>query len=87
MALDFLNDSRSYDPSHQYVTFWGHDSAFEITFRLDHAALSRFAGNDTLSEAAALNAFDTNIAYIRSIARKLYQGNPKRYWELSAKDI
>jgi len=87
MALDFLNDARSYDPSRQCVSFWGHDSAFEVTFRLDHAALSRFAGQESLSEPIALQAFDANLVRIRNAARKLYKGPQKRYWELSVNDI
>jgi hypothetical protein len=87
MALSFLNDMRSYDSSHQYVTFWGHDSAFEVTFRLDHSALKRFAGLDILSEAAALKAFDENVVSIRFAAQKMYQGKRERYFELSERDM
>ncbi|MDR3495901.1 MAG: DUF1488 domain-containing protein [Ancalomicrobiaceae bacterium] len=87
MALNFLNDMRSYDASRQYVTFWGHDSAFEVTFRLDTTALKRFSGLDTLSEAIALKAFDENRDRIRFAAQKMYQGKPERYVELSAQDM
>ena len=87
MALDFLNDARSYDTSRQCVSFWGHDAAFEVTFRLDHTALSRFAGQESLSEQIALKAFDANVVHIRNAARKLYKGPQQRYLEMSIKDM
>jgi hypothetical protein len=87
MALDFLNDARSYDSGHKCVSFWGHDSAFEVTFKLDQMALRRFAGQETLTEAIALKAFDSNIKSIRDVARKIYSKNAKRYCEISADDI
>lgn len=39
MTIDFLNNCRSYDPHRRCVSFWGHDAALEITFRLDPAVL------------------------------------------------
>jgi hypothetical protein len=87
MSLEFLNDNRSYDETRQSVSFWGHDSAFEVTFRLDHTALSRLAGQQQLTEPAALKAFDANLDHIRKIARQLYRGGSKRYLELTVKDI
>jgi hypothetical protein len=87
MALEFLNDARSYDASRQCVSFWGHDFAFEVTFRLDHTALSSFTGQEPLSEPTALKAFDANLARIRKAARKLYRAGSKRYLEISVKDM
>ncbi len=87
MALEFLNDTRSYDDSRQCVSFWGYDSAFEVMFRLDHTALSSFAGQQQLSEPTALKAFDANLDQIRKAAHKLYRGNSKRYLEITLKDM
>jgi hypothetical protein len=87
MALNFLNESRSYNSSHQYITFWGYDSAFEVTFRLDHTALQQFSGLDNPGEDAALQAFDANISRIRLAAQTIYKGKRDRYFELSAKDV
>ncbi len=39
MAIDFLNNSRSYDPHRRCISFWGHDVAFAIAFHLDQAVL------------------------------------------------
>ena len=87
MALDVLNDARSYDASRQCVSFWGYDAAFEVTFRLDQSALSLFAGEATLSETIALKAFDANVVQIRKAARKHYKGLQHRYLEMSSKDM
>jgi hypothetical protein len=87
MALDFLNDARSYDANRECVSFWGHDSAFEVTFKLDQTALRRFTGQEKLTEPVALRAFDANIQSIRDVARKLYSRTTKRYCEISADDL
>jgi hypothetical protein len=87
MALIFLNNTRYYDSTHRYVTFWGHDSSFEVTFRLDDSAIQRISGLETPGEAAALGAFDENIAHIHASAVKMYDGNRDRYIELSAGDL
>ncbi len=87
MSLEFLNEARSYDAARQCISFWGHDSTFEVTFRVDFTALKRFAGIDTLTEAIALKGFDKNLEHVRAVARKLYQRTPKRYLELSLADM
>jgi hypothetical protein len=89
MAIDFLNDSRSYDPHRRSISFWGHDAAFEITFRLDQAVLEPFVhGNqDELDETTALRVFDENINKIRSFARNLYTRDKKNYFEISGVHI
>jgi len=87
MSLEFLNDVRSYDAARQSISFWGHDLAFEVTFRVDFTVLKGFAGLDTLTEPVALRSFDKNIDRVREAAKKLYKRTPKRYLELSAADI
>ena len=32
MTLHFPNASRNYNPTQRCVCFWGHDSAFEVSF-------------------------------------------------------
>ena len=32
MSLNFPNPSRSYEPDHARVRFWGHDDAMEVSF-------------------------------------------------------
>lgn len=87
MALNFPNDSRSFDTARNSVSFWGYDASFEVTFRLDATALRHLTGVDRLGETAALAAFDTHRAHIRSAALKMYQRHPKRYCELSGSDL
>jgi hypothetical protein len=41
MTLHFPNASRNYNPTQHCVCFWGHDSAFEISFHLDEEALCK----------------------------------------------
>ncbi|MGB0086640.1 MAG: DUF1488 family protein [Rhodomicrobiaceae bacterium] len=87
MALDFLNNCRSFDSKRKTVSFWGHDVMFEVAFRLDESALHRLAGLQEFDEAAALAVFDTNRTHIRNAARRLYQKASNRYCELTASDL
>jgi len=87
MALDFLNDCRSFDAERKTLSFWGHDVMFEVAFRLDESALHRLTGLEQFSEDAALTVFDKNVALIRDVARRLYQKVPRRYCELTAADL
>ncbi len=87
MALDFLNNCRSFDSQRKAVNFWGHDVMFEVAFRLDELALHRITGLQEVGEAAALAAFDTNRTQIRDAAHRLYRKTSKRYCELSASDL
>jgi hypothetical protein len=52
MTLHFPNASRNYSPTRHCVCFWGHDSAFEVSFHLDEEALckiSPYANRDKAS--------------------------------------
>ena len=87
MALDFLNNCRSFDPERSTLNFWGHDVMFEVAFQLDKSALHRLTGLPEVGEAAALAVFDTNRTLIRNAARRVYRKTSKRYCELSASDL
>jgi hypothetical protein len=87
MALDFLNNCRSFDAARKTVSFWGHDVMSEIAFRLDESALHRLTGLQEFSEDVALAVFDTNRTHIRNAARRAYQKASMRYCELSADDL
>jgi len=43
MTLHFPNASRNYNPTQRCVCFWGHDSAFEVSFHLDEEALCKIS--------------------------------------------
>jgi hypothetical protein len=74
MALNFPNQSRSYDPEHARVRFWGHDNAMEVAFFLEEDALFRMSPDTESGEPGILKAFDANRTRIMDIARKTYAG-------------
>lgn len=85
MAIEFLTDLRSYDPHRHRISFWGHDGATEIAFRLDRAVLEPLLGGrpGPMDELSALMAYDQNIKRIRAFARKLYDGDRKTHFDIS----
>jgi hypothetical protein len=87
MTLAFLNDSRAYESSHHAISFWGHDSSFEVHFRLEEAALAKMTGRERLDETEALAVFDMNKAAIRSLASRIYRQRRARYCPISQHDI
>jgi hypothetical protein len=87
MALDFLNNCRSFDAERKTLSFWGHDVMSEVAFRLDESALHRLTGMQQFSEDVALAVFDANRADIRNAARRAYEKASMRYCELSADDL
>jgi hypothetical protein len=88
VTLSFPNASRSYDPGRRCITFWGHDSAFEISFRLDAASLQRLSPHKDLDEAAALRVFDLNRARIERAALDAYsRGRRQTHHSLTASDF
>jgi Protein of unknown function (DUF1488) len=87
VALHFPNASRHYNLSQRCVCFWGHDSAFEISFHLDEDALFRMSPHAERDEASLLHAFDVNSARIHETARVAYLRQPQNYYRLSASDL
>jgi Protein of unknown function (DUF1488) len=68
MTLHFPNASRDYNPTQRYVCFWGHDSAFEISFHLDEEALIRISPHVDRNEPSLLHVFDVNRVRIHEAA-------------------
>ncbi|MBU1176359.1 MAG: DUF1488 domain-containing protein [Alphaproteobacteria bacterium] len=87
MALNFPNPSRSYEPDHARVRFWGHDSAMEVSFFLDEDALFRLSPSTGSDEKAILKAFDANRSRIMDVARKAYTGRQTHAFILGASDF
>ena len=87
MALDFLNNCRSFDAERKTLSFWGSDVMSEVTFRLDESALHRLTGLQQFSEDVALAVFDANRTHIRNAARRAYKKASVGYCELSADDL
>jgi len=69
MALDFPNQSRSYDATLRAVRFWGHDGAMEASFFVNEDALKLIQPGMRFDEAGALSAFDSHRALIQAISR------------------
>ena len=84
MSLNFPNPSRSYEPDHARVRFWGHDSSMEVAFFLSEDALFRLAPDTAADETAILEAFDANRARIMDTARKAYTGRRTHSFILGA---
>ncbi len=87
MTLQFPNASRVFDPVRRCVTFWGHDSAFEIAFHLDADVLTRFSPQSGHDEAASLRTFDTNRQRIERAASGVYARRRQSYHRLSTSDF
>jgi hypothetical protein len=87
MALDFLNNCRSFDTERKTLSFWGSDVMSEVAFRLDESALHRLTGLPHFSEDVALAVFDINRTDIRNAARRAYKKASMGYCELSADDL
>jgi hypothetical protein len=88
MTLQFLNASRSYDARRRAVSFWGHDSAFEIAFHVEEDALRRLSPGVPDDEASLLRSFDANRTRIEGVAGNTYSRNRRQnYHRLSASDF
>jgi hypothetical protein len=89
MALNFPNESRSYDSRKRCVRFWAHDASFEIPFFLNADALFRIAPDMNGDESSLLTAFDHNLERIHAAAGRVYardRGGRGSY-TLSARDL
>lgn len=87
MTLNFPNESRSYDERRHLIRFWGHDSALEISFFLDVAALYKLDPLTRDVEAGFLEAFDAARDRIHEAARKVYSRNRKDAYLLAASNF
>lgn len=89
MKLLFPNPSRSYDESQNRVRFWGYDSAIEISFYIDTAALKLMCPTIKNVETDFLHAFDSKISKIHDVADKIYTTRKDRTFDfiLSADDF
>lgn len=87
MALNFPNESRSYDASRNLVRFWGHDSSLEIAFFIEVAALHKLNPATRDAEAGYLEAFDGLRERIHEIACKAYSRAHRGAYLLAATDF
>ena len=75
MTLAFPNQCRSYDGVRDRIRFWGYDSAIEITFFVDTAALRKIDPNAVADEAGYLAVFDCARDKVHMAAREVYRRN------------
>jgi len=87
MALNFPNQSRSYDATRRAIRFWGHDSAMEASFFMNEDALKRIHPDMRLDETGFLTAFDLNRDLIYSAAVTVYERGHKGSYDLMAADF
>jgi hypothetical protein len=87
MALNFPNQSRSYDSAKHCVRFWAHDASFEVPFFVDADALCHIDPNATIDESGLLNAFDLNQERIQAAAGRAYARSRRGSYTLSAVDM
>ena len=91
-VMRFPNQSRSFDSAKNRVRFWGYDSAIEISFFVEVAALQKLSPDMPDSEAAEagiLQAFDAARDRIEAVADKLYVRSKKNAYTytLAAEDF
>lgn len=84
MAIDFPNQSRSYDPRHHGIRFWGHDDALEVAFLVEEDAITKIDRATLTTEADFLTAFDGNRDRIIEAARKAYSRRGDGFYVLAA---
>jgi len=87
MALNFPNQSRSYDATLRAVRFWGHDGAMEASFYVNEDALKRIQPSLRPDEAGILGAFDSNRDLIYTAALKVYGRGRRGSYELIPGDF
>jgi hypothetical protein len=87
MAIDFPNQSRSYDARRHGVRFWGHDDALEVSFLIEEGALTHLDRTTPQTEAGFLAAFDGNRDRIFEAANKAYSPRGSGFYALAATDF
>ena len=83
LTMNFPNPSRSFDPTRNRVRFWGYDSAIEISFFVDVAALQKLSPKMNLAEVGVLKAFDAALERIHDVALKAYKHGRKGIYDYS----
>ena len=87
MTLSFPNASRSYDATRNLIRFWGYDSALEISFLVEVAALHKLNAQLRDVESSYLEAFDAARDRILEAACKVYSRGETNPYLLAAADF
>jgi len=87
VSLHFPNAIRSYNGAHHDITFWWHDTALEITFVIELAALQFMRGDKSTVEQELTHIFDQNVSLIHAAAKRIYEKKKGGFIRLSADDF
>lgn len=87
MAINFPNQSRSYDATRRAVHFWGYDRSMESSFFIMADALKQMQPSLRFDAVDILQAFDANRERIYSIAAKVYARGRRGTYDLNVEDI
>lgn len=87
MSLHFPNPIRRYDAARNCVCFWGSDSALEIAFEVEFAALRGIDASAGPDEASTLRAYDGHLATVRKAALAAYSRKRLSYHRLTTSDF
>jgi hypothetical protein len=87
MAINFPNESRSYDATRHAVRFWGYDRSMENSFFVSADVLRQMQPNLQLDAVSLLRAFDINRDRIYAIAAKVYARGRRGSYDLNVADI
>ena len=83
LTMNFPNPCRSFDAKGNRVRFWGYDSAIEISFFVEVAALQKLSPKMNLAEVGILKAFDAALERIHEVADKAYKHGRKGVYDYS----
>jgi hypothetical protein len=87
MAINFPNNSRSYDATRRAVRFWGYDRSMESSFFVTADALKQMQPNLRSDAVDLLRAFDINRDRIYAIAAKVYARGRRGSYDLNVTDV
>jgi hypothetical protein len=88
MPLSFPNHSRSYDPVHRRIRFWGHDGAIEVPFFLDEDVIFILRPKTKNTEDEILAAFDSASERVFAAAGRAYApGQSRSFYRLTAQQF
>ncbi len=76
-ALNFPNESRSFDETRNRVCFWGYDSAIEISFYVAADALQEIIPEMEGTAEGILQSFDAARERIHAVAGEVYAAGQK----------
>ena len=87
MALNFPNPVRTFEPGRACVSFWGSDSALEISFQIEIDALRKLGAGAGDGESQMLSVFDQNRAAILKAATNAYGRRRSTYHRITAAEV